>query len=143
MFFEWMQKGGGLMFPLLALSVAVWVLIVERCLYWWRALRSPAGKIQSYLPDRQGHEKRIHPLATVAVSLGLLGSVVGMIQAFGAFHGAPDPKQVAEGLAVAFYTTEMGLSVSIPATLACYAFGVCANKLEIRAGVEPKKEGQP
>lgn len=129
MFWHWIERGGSMMYPLLAISFVVWGLILERFLYWRRVRGASGGEREALLADAGGHERRIQPLAAVAVSVGLMGSVVGMIQAFGGFQQAIDSKRVSQGLAVAFYTTEIGLTISIASMLACYLFSLWEKRL--------------
>lgn len=58
-------------------------------------------------------------IAAVAPLLGLLGTVVGMIQTFQAItmFGAGDPKTMAGGISAALVTTVLGLVVAIPVVL--------------------------
>lgn len=67
-------------------------------------------------------ERRLGALATVASTaplLGLLGTVVGMIEIFAAqAPGGGDPRQLAQGISVALYNTAFGLLVAIPALVA-------------------------
>lgn len=58
-------------------------------------------------------------MATTAPLLGLLGTVMGMIQLFEVItmHGTSDPKLLAGGISVALVTTEAGLIVAIPLQL--------------------------
>ncbi len=72
-------------------------------------------------------EKRIHYLAmiaNVATLMGLLGTIVGLMQAFQAVAGA-DPSQkaalLARGISMAMNTTAYGLVVAIPCMVA-YSF---------------------
>ena len=63
-------------------------------------------------------------IASIAPMLGLLGTVGGMIEAFtriATTKGAPQPKQLAEGIFQALVTTFMGLTVAIVA-LCCYFY---------------------
>jgi biopolymer transport protein ExbB/TolQ len=56
-------------------------------------------------------------VANVATLLGLLGTIVGLIQAFSALESAaPDARAaaLAKGISVAMYTTAFGLIVAIP-----------------------------
>lgn len=69
-------------------------------------------------------EKRIHYLsmiANVSTLLGLLGTIVGLMQAFEAVAGA-DPSQkgalLAKGISMAMNTTAYGLVVAIPCMIA-------------------------
>ena len=74
-------------------------------------------------------EKYLTALATIASAaplLGLLGTVIGMIEIFGAQVGAGglgqamgggNPAQLAHGISVALYNTAFGLMVAIPALI--------------------------
>lgn len=55
-------------------------------------------------------------IASIAPLLGLLGTVVGMIQAFSAIveQGVGDPTILAGGISVALITTAAGLTIAIP-----------------------------
>ena len=58
-------------------------------------------------------------IATVSPLLGLLGTVIGMVEIFGA--QAPtgtDPRALAHGISVALYNTAFGLIVAIPSLIA-------------------------
>ena len=61
----------------------------------------------------------ISVMATTVPLLGLLGTVMGMIQLFEVItlHGTSDPKLLAGGISVALVTTEAGLMVAIPLQL--------------------------
>lgn len=57
-------------------------------------------------------------IATVAPLLGLFGTVIGMIEIFGAQAPAGgNPQQLAHGISVALYNTALGLMISIPAMI--------------------------
>jgi biopolymer transport protein ExbB len=64
-------------------------------------------------------EKYLVALATIASAaplLGLLGTVVGMIDIFAAqTPGSGNPAQLAQGISMALYNTAFGLMVAIPA----------------------------
>ncbi len=67
-------------------------------------------------------EKHLSALATIASAaplLGLLGTVIGMIEIFGAQSsgGAGNPAQLAHGVSIALYNTAFGLMVAIPALI--------------------------
>ncbi len=66
-------------------------------------------------------EKHLVALATIASAaplLGLLGTVIGMIDIFGAqAPGTSNPVQLAQGISVALYNTAFGLIVAIPALM--------------------------
>ncbi len=58
----------------------------------------------------------ISVFATTAPLLGLLGTVMGMVELFEVItmHGTSDPKLLAAGISIALITTEAGLIVAIP-----------------------------
>lgn len=67
-------------------------------------------------------EKRlssISVMASTAPLLGLLGTVMGMIELFEVItmHGTSDPKLLAGGISIALITTQAGLMVAIPLQL--------------------------
>lgn len=61
----------------------------------------------------------ISVMAATAPLLGLLGTVMGMIQLFDVItmHGTSDPKLLAGGISIALVTTQAGLMVAIPLQL--------------------------
>jgi biopolymer transport protein ExbB len=57
-------------------------------------------------------------IATVAPLLGLLGTVIGMVEIFGAFTSTGhDVAQFARGISVALYNTAGGIVVAVPAMI--------------------------
>lgn len=65
----------------------------------------------------------IATIAAVAPMLGLLGTVVGMIQSFGllgASQGTAQPDELAVGISQALVTTTMGLVIAVP-LMFCHA----------------------
>ena len=85
-----------------------------------RALRQTfesAGRVAA-----QQLERYLNALGTIAAAaplLGLLGTVVGMIEIFGsqAPTGANNPAALAHGISVALYNTAFGLIIAIPALM--------------------------
>ena len=73
--------------------------------------RAAAHQLERYLTT-------LGTVATLAPLMGLFGTVIGMIELFGATGGAgADPLQVAHGISVALYNTGFGLAVAMPALL--------------------------
>jgi len=67
-------------------------------------------------------ERCLNPLGTIAAAapmLGLLGTVIGMIEIFGSQSptGGSNPVQLAHGISIALYNTAAGLIVAIPALM--------------------------
>lgn len=63
------------------------------------------------------HLRMLDAVVQAAPMLGLLGTVIGMIDAFGALSqsgGAVDPGALAQGIWIALTTTAVGLAVAIP-----------------------------
>ncbi len=73
-----------------------------------------------------GLERYLSALGTIASAaplLGLLGTVIGMIEIFGsqAPSGGSNPQLLAHGISVALYNTAFGLIIAIP-SLMCYRY---------------------
>jgi biopolymer transport protein ExbB len=78
-------------------------------------------------------------IATAAPLLGLLGTVVGMIEIFASqTPGSSNPEMLARGISIALYNTAFGLIVAIPALAAHRHFRakVEAFELELEAAGE-------
>ena len=78
--------------------------------------RQAAHKLERYLAA-------LATIASAAPLLGLLGTVIGMIEIFGAQSGnasnagGGNPAQLAQGISIALYNTAFGLMVAIPALI--------------------------
>ncbi len=77
--------------------------------------REVAARLQRYLGA-------LATIASAAPLLGLLGTVIGMIEIFGAQVGSGgvaggNPAQLAQGISIALYNTAFGLIVAIPALI--------------------------
>lgn len=57
-------------------------------------------------------------IGSIAPLLGLLGTVVGMIQIFASQQAGTNPQELAHGISVALYCTAFGIIVAVPAVLA-------------------------
>lgn len=67
-------------------------------------------------------ERYLNTLGTIASAaplLGLLGTVIGMIEIFGSQGptGGSNPTQLAHGISIALYNTAFGLMIAIPALM--------------------------
>ena len=80
--------------------------------------RQTAHKLERYLAA-------LATIASAAPLLGLLGTVIGMIEIFGSQAGAGgvsnatggNPAQLAQGISIALYNTAFGLIVAIPSLI--------------------------
>ncbi|MCE2476134.1 MAG: MotA/TolQ/ExbB proton channel family protein [Alphaproteobacteria bacterium] len=168
-----LQKGGGVMYVLLLLSVSSLAIILLKLLQFWRVgarrsgmmeliatgstheirrrmalSRHPAARVvetaldTGHLPrelqeaemERIGsveiraletYVRSLEVVANLSPLIGLLGTVIGMIKAFGRLEEAGarvDPSQLAGGIWEALLTTAFGLIVAIPALGAVHYF---------------------
>lgn len=76
--------------------------------------RQAAHKLERYLAA-------LATIASAAPLLGLLGTVIGMIEIFGSQSGGGsaggNPAQLAQGISIALYNTAFGLIVAIPSLI--------------------------
>jgi len=82
-----------------------------------------SGMAATELREQQQKAYALNVVATIAPIVGLLGTVVGMIEAFHviAFNGMGDPTLLAGGISKALVNTAAGLSVALP-SLAMHHF---------------------
>ena len=57
-------------------------------------------------------------VGSIAPLLGLLGTVVGMIDIFASQQAGSNPQQLAQGISIALYSTAFGIIVAVPSVLA-------------------------
>ena len=186
---EYLRHGGFVMIPLVAVSVAMWTLILERLRVFAALrrrdvqpatavalLRETAGEaprapglratlVREFLAERSGNAELdrdilghcalrlrsrlderlavIGVLAAIAPLLGLLGTVLGMIETFDviAVFGTGNSRAMANGIGVALITTQTGLLVAIPGLVMSNRLGRIAQQLrqrldETRAALE-------
>jgi biopolymer transport protein ExbB len=160
--FGYFIQGGWIMFPIAAVSIAMWAMIIDRFRAFGRmtsgdisiheaiaGIRDPrevsgvggglrAGLVASFASEMSGdpeldreilghcsmrqrqrlgrHLTIIAVMAGIAPLLGLLGTVLGMIETFEviALFGTGNAKAMAGGISVALVTTQTGLLVAIP-----------------------------
>jgi biopolymer transport protein ExbB len=76
-----------------------------------------AGRVMVHRLER--YLNTLGSIATASPLLGLLGTVVGMIEIFGSQSptGGTNPAQLAQGISIALYNTAFGLMIAIPALL--------------------------
>lgn len=113
--------------------------ILESAL-WHYQQQEPDQEIQNAVDEIALRElpriqRRTHYLslfANIATLMGLLGTIFGLQQAFGALSAA-DPSQkasvLANGIAIAMNTTALGLIVAIPCMITYSILGAKANNI--------------
>ena len=114
-------------------------VILESAL-WHYQQQEPDQEIQNAIDEVALRElpriqRRTHYLslfANIATLLGLLGTIFGLQDAFGALTAA-DPSQkasvLAKGIAIAMNTTALGLIVAIPCMISFSILGAKANTI--------------
>jgi biopolymer transport protein ExbB len=106
---------------------------LARILGWMVEQRHlPADKLATRVAEMAGVELRLQQqkayalnvVATVAPIVGLLGTVIGMIESFHviAFNGMGDPTLLAGGISKALVNTAAGLSVALPSLAMHHVF---------------------
>ncbi len=73
---------------------------------------------RAVLVDMERFLTGLGTIATVAPLLGLFGTVIGMIEIFGATGSSgQNPAQLAHGISIALYNTAGGIAVAVPALI--------------------------
>ena len=108
-------------YPLLALSTAAVAIAAAYASCILRTRTSVSGA-----PWRPA----LQPIAEMAFSTGLLGSVIGFLACFGAEGGRFDVSKISHGLATAFLTTAWGLVVGLFVAISCYALDTLSRHFE-------------
>ena len=111
-----MHTGGAVMWPLYILLVVTLVLGVERTITLIVLYKKREPMVKNRM---QGSLSILDLVAMIAPTLGFLGTVTGMINAFKAISEASSVQLqvVAAGLYEALYTTAFGLIISVLATM--------------------------
>lgn len=120
-----MDLGGPVMWTLLAVSLLLWTLVLERYWFFLRTLprflerrvplvRSPAAVIEMKIALRR-HLRLIKTLSGILPMLGLLGTVTGIIETFDLIRvfGSAETRIVARGVSQALITTLAGLVMGL------------------------------
>lgn len=126
---ELMALGGPVMWPLLAVSVWLWMLILER--YWFLLRVFPAYVARGAQAPRSSAEREvdmtemvlalrrhlrlIKTLSGILPMLGLLGTVTGIVETFDLIRvfGSAETSIVARGISQALITTLAGLVMGL------------------------------
>lgn len=113
--------------------------MAHRAMTGLRDLPEPAAREETVRVARAGLMaarrglRALDLIATIAPLLGLLGTVLGMIEAFQALQEAgnrADPAALAGGIWQALLTTAAGMAVAIPASMALSWFDSVTDRLQ-------------
>ena len=80
-------------------------------------------------------------ISTMSPLLGLLGTIIGMIEIFGASTptGITDPAQLAHGIAIALYNAAFGIIVAVPSLVFYRHFRARADSLVVQMELQSVK----
>ncbi len=80
-------------------------------------------------------------IATMSPLLGLLGTIIGMIEIFGASAptGLTDPAQLAHGISIALYNAAFGIIVAVPSLVFYRHFRAKADSLVVEMELQAIK----
>ena len=80
-------------------------------------------------------------IATMSPLLGLLGTIIGMIEIFGASTptGITDPAQLAHGISIALYNAAFGIIVAVPSLVFYRHFRARADSLVVQMELQAVK----
>jgi biopolymer transport protein ExbB len=113
-----MELGGPLMWPLLGFSILLGAVLFERL--WVIGL---CHLMLGLRVDRRRlwwHHRALPFFSDLPPSLGLLGTVMGVIKSFNLMGGQIDGHEVGIGLSIACMTTAFGLAIAIVAAFSRY-----------------------
>lgn len=87
-----------------------------------RAPRDIAGEAVANAGSHVAHDLSryltlLGSIGSIAPLLGLLGTVIGMIEIFASQQAGSNPQQLAHGISIALYCTAFGIIVAVPAVL--------------------------
>ena len=91
----------------------------------WKLEEKLSVTAQEEINKLNKNVRALEVIATISPLMGLLGTVIGMVQAFNKvaeYSGQVDPSILAGGIWEALLTTAAGLTVAIPATVMLHYF---------------------
>ena len=137
-FFDYMQRGGDVLWGILALTIILWWFVLERGWYFFSGFSADRdARLQQWLdrPERSSwyanyeRDRLISELECLMMKnmqvipmfiallplMGLLGTVTGMIQVFDVMAnlGSGNPRAMANGVSAATLPTMSGMLVAI------------------------------
>ena len=115
---EWFVKGGPVMWPILGLSVTGFGILI------WKACELRAGR-----RDAKGLVI-VSTIITAEPMLGILGTVTGIMQTFGALNGSDgsaNPLAATSGIGEALITTAAGLVASL---ILLFPYNILSEKVD-------------
>jgi len=98
-----------------------------------------AGRAASHELDR--FLTTLGTIATMSPMLGLLGTIIGMIEIFGSSPptGVTDPAQLAHGISIGMYNAAFGIIVAVPSLVFYRHFRARADSLVVEMEIQAVK----
>ena len=118
MLLDYFKMGGLMMWPLLICSVSLMAVLFER--FWTIVVVSKFFRIVISHKALIWHHKVMPFFTEIPPSIGLLGTVIGVVHSFSLTNGRMTAETAAAGLGVACFTTIVGLSIAIVASVSEY-----------------------
>jgi len=134
---NYFEAGGIIMFPLAAISLIIWYLIIERYMFLKKSKPHnilKAGNNTALLESEFNKNiNLLKALTSTAPLLGLLGTVFGLISIFDIISvlGNNDSSMMSSGISEALITTETGLIIAIPGYLFSSYYKYKAEKIRL------------
>lgn len=123
------ELGGPLMWPLLACSVALVAILFERA--WTVGVRG--FLLGTATPAvLAAHKRTMTFFIEIPPALGLLGTVLGVIECFRLLDGSPGTEGLGAGLGIACITTVAGLVIALVASVGQFALDLAEGHLLAR-----------
>lgn len=135
---EFMETGGWVLNYIMGATFVMWVLIIERYMYYWGAHKSVVKRVEKEWGARTDHQSWyahrirdaliseiqinvdqqmmfLRALVALLPMLGLMGTVTGMIQVFDvmAFTGSSNARAMADGVKQATIPTMAGMVAAL------------------------------
>ena len=110
----WFDSGGPLMWPLLVCSILLGGIVFERS---WTILKVHLFGEGGSDASMRAHRRFLPFFIGVPPAIGLLGTVLGVVQSFRLLDGEGRVEAVGSGLAVACTTTIFGVGIAVTAAI--------------------------
>lgn len=115
-----MDRGGEVLWAIAGLSCLLWSLLIERALFLFFSVprSGVSGSKDQPTPTRAEYDQHLATISALVFVLplvGLLGTVVGMIETFDVLSvfGSSNPRGLSTGISQALLTTMAGLVTSL------------------------------
>lgn len=119
----WIIQGGIFMIPLLACSVLMVAIIIERLWLSAKMMKTPLVEHEEPAKTIKMLRRRLtalHTIITISPMLGLLGTVTGLMRCFNLLGNEVaiyEPVEMSLGISEALITTAAGLIIAVIATI--------------------------